>query len=91
MLDVQILYVTLPAKCMQWIDHILLFDLSIWLEIYNIIKSSKIIRVRDTPVIGRDGNVWDVPKLVDPGQKTMIQWHQPDRITIHYYICRIFL
>jgi hypothetical protein len=35
--------------------------------------------------------VWDVPKLVDPGQKTMIQWHQPDRISVHYYICRIFL
>jgi len=35
--------------------------------------------------------VWDVPELVDLGQKTMIQWHKPDRITIHYYICRIFL
>jgi len=82
---------TLPSSRMYGIKCVLLRDGTVWLEIHYVIKFTKIDGIWNLIVVGRDCDVGDVPELVDPGQETTIQWHKPDRISIHYYICRIFL
>jgi len=81
----------LPACRMQGIKFVLLSNKTVRFEIHYVIKLSKIDRIWDVFVIGRYGDVGDVPELIDLGQKTTIKWHKPDRISVHYYICRIFL
>jgi len=81
----------LPANSIKRIELVLLSNKTVRFEINYVIKLSKIDRIWDVFVIGRYGDVRDVPKLIDLGQKTTIQWHKPDRISVHYYICRIFL
>ena len=76
---------------MSGVKCVLLSNNTIGLEINYVIKFTKIDGIWEVFMVGRYGDVRYVPELVDLGQKTTIKWHKPDRISVHYYICRIFL